>query len=224
MHVVDDHFRGAGIACGGAQAAGKVDLIEQDWRHLPKQHHMYAVIMGADGGRAVFVLAAGGSAVTHNVTVLDGSGGLEAIIQTHLFAGFPRTLNALAAVHRVGVNVEEIPREPRDDLRTDWRRRGESLCSEVYGPSYTKLRAKTKELHPDFDLWMVETGYGRVMSRPGLTRRMRELCVIAALMGQNVPPQLVRYEDGCARAGFVTCARSDADCVLGSGSTGWWWC
>jgi len=40
---------------------------------------------------------------------------------------------------------------------------------------------------------MVETGYGRVMGRPGLELRMRELCVVAVLAGMNVPAQLLRY-------------------------------
>jgi hypothetical protein len=49
-----------------------------------------------------------------------------------------------------------------------------------------------KQLHPVLDVMMLEHGYGRVLSRPGLTLRLRELCVVAALAGQDVAPQLVR--------------------------------
>jgi hypothetical protein len=49
-----------------------------------------------------------------------------------------------------------------------------------------------EQLHPVLDAMMLEHGYGRVLSRPGLSLRLRELCVIAALAGQDVAPQLVR--------------------------------
>ncbi len=48
---------------------------------------------------------------------------------------------------------------------------------------------------------MVEIGYGRILSRPGLTLRERELCVIAVLAGQNVAPQLSSHLRGAMRAG-----------------------
>jgi alkylhydroperoxidase/carboxymuconolactone decarboxylase family protein YurZ len=47
------------------------------------------------------------------------------------------------------------------------------------------------QLHPVLDTLMLEHGYGRVLSRPGLSLRLRELCVIAVLVGQDVSPQLV---------------------------------
>jgi alkylhydroperoxidase/carboxymuconolactone decarboxylase family protein YurZ len=49
-----------------------------------------------------------------------------------------------------------------------------------------------EQLHPVLDDMMLEYGYGRVLSRPGLSLRLRELCVVAALAGQDVAPQLVR--------------------------------
>lgn len=57
---------------------------------------------------------------------------------------------------------------------------------------YGKLRKRMGQLHPVLDTLMLEHGYGRVLSRPGLTLRLRELCVIAVLVGQDVSPQLVR--------------------------------
>ena len=56
-------------------------------------------------------------------------------------------------------------------------------------------------IHPDLDRWMLQTGYGRVLSRPGLAPRMRELCVIAVLAGQNVTPQLFSHLRGAVNVG-----------------------
>ena len=56
-------------------------------------------------------------------------------------------------------------------------------------------------IHPDLDKWMLQTGYGRVLSRPGLTPRLRELCVIAVLTGQNVTPQLFSHLRGAVNVG-----------------------
>ena len=57
-------------------------------------------------------------------------------------------------------------------------------------------------LHPLLDRMMIENGYGRVMSRTGeLSMRMRELCVVAALSGQNVAPQLTSHIRGAMRCG-----------------------
>ncbi len=70
-----------------------------------------------------------------------------------------------------------------------------SLKSTVSGAGgYEKLRQRMKQLHPVLDIMMLEHGYGRVLSRPGLSLRLRELCVVAALAGQDVAPQLVRLK------------------------------
>ncbi|MCK5688026.1 carboxymuconolactone decarboxylase family protein [Myxococcota bacterium] len=130
----------------------------------------------------------------------DQHGGIEAILQTLLFAGYPRAINALAQVRRIGVEPELFT-EPQDTLRADWQRNGEELCRAVYGTSYDTLRENITWLHPDLDLWVVETGYGRVLSRPGLSARQRELCVVAVLAGQDVAPQLRSHLQGAINVG-----------------------
>jgi alkylhydroperoxidase/carboxymuconolactone decarboxylase family protein YurZ len=38
--------------------------------------------------------------------------GIEAVLQTHLFAGYPRTLNALTALHHAGAPTREAVESP----------------------------------------------------------------------------------------------------------------
>jgi 4-carboxymuconolactone decarboxylase len=121
----------------------------------------------------------------------------EAILQSHLFVGFPITLEAmrLRAGQRsgeAGTALEEV---------TDFRARGERICATVYGRSYPRLRESVAALHPELDRWMVEEGYGRVLGRPGLDLATRELCVVALLVVWDAPRQLHSHLLGARNAG-----------------------
>jgi 4-carboxymuconolactone decarboxylase len=126
----------------------------------------------------------------------------EIILQSYLFAGFPRTLNAM----RMWRVVSERPAPDTDpeaaaedfDL---WRRRGASTCAVVYGKSYEKLRQNVCELHPALDEWMIVDGYGKVLSRPGVDLRTRELCVVAACAVSGQQRQLHSHLHGALNSG-----------------------
>ena len=93
----------------------------------------------------------------------------EVIIQSYLFCGFPRTLNA-ARTWRA-ISGEAAPAsDPSAEIRNsdDWERQGEQTCEIVYGESYQLLRENIRKLHPALDSWMITDGYGKVLSRPQL--------------------------------------------------------
>ena len=123
--------------------------------------------------------------------------GIEVILQTHLFAGYPRTINALGVIRSLGCELNES----RDAPPSQWRTDGAALCSQIYGGSYDLLRERVASLHVDLDSWMLEVGYGRVLSRPGATPRQRELAVLAVLGGQDVAPQLTSHLRGAVHVG-----------------------
>jgi len=58
-----------------------------------------------------------------------------------------------------------------------------------------------RALHPDLETWMVEHGYGRVLARPGLGARERELITVAALAALGWERQLVSHVLGALRVG-----------------------
>mmetsp|Transcript_46110 Transcript_46110/g.144655 ORF Transcript_46110/g.144655 Transcript_46110/m.144655 type:complete len:163 (-) Transcript_46110:220-708(-) len=79
---------------------------------------------------------------------------MEVLLQTHLFAGFPRTINALATVRRIGVREgAENWKQHTDSTR--WQESGEKTCETIYGRGYDKLRQQMKQLHPILDAMMV---------------------------------------------------------------------
>ena len=101
----------------------------------------------------------------------------ELLLQTYLFAGFPRALNAMREWRRLAPTSG-----PDADARSidDWRRDGERTCAAVYGRMYERLRENIRDLHERLDDWMITEGYGKVLSRPGLDLPRRELCIVAA--------------------------------------------
>ncbi|MCA9754372.1 MAG: carboxymuconolactone decarboxylase family protein [Candidatus Eisenbacteria bacterium] len=176
----------------------------------------------------------------------------ESLLQSYLFVGFPRTINALARLHEVtrsrrrGLGLaadplhvpSEIPSLDRilggpgdfgaalkgrrirlaegppmhlespgegpgsfERYAREWWRRGSELCRAVYGSQYTRLRENLGRIHPELADWMVFEGYGKVLSRPVITPRERELWIIPLLLVQNVPDQLYSHLRGAKNLG-----------------------
>lgn len=133
----------------------------------------------------------------------------EAILQTHLFAGYPRTLNALAAFRdackKAGnpltgeIKLREEPLEG-DDVET-FRKRGRELFDKIYGSKAEGVDKFAKAGSPDLADWAIVEGYGRVLSRPVLEPRTRSLCIVAALIPLDVTPQLKGHVQGALNTG-----------------------
>ena len=58
-----------------------------------------------------------------------------------------------------------------------------------------------RRLNADVERWMVEEGYGKVLGRPGLSVRDRELCIVAQLVVLDVPRQLYSHLRGALNVG-----------------------
>lgn len=121
----------------------------------------------------------------------------EVILQSHLFVGYPRALNAMVLWRRRC----PVPGGSVDVPPADRTRRGEDVCRVVYGRAYEELRANVRALHPALDEWMLSDGYGRVLARPGLDVMTRELCIVALLVTLDVPRQLYSHLRGSLHAG-----------------------
>ena len=126
----------------------------------------------------------------------------EVVLQSYLFCGFPRALNAAREWRRVAGVAAPASDEAEDiALIPEWRARGEQTCAMVYGDMYEKLRLNVRDLHPALDAWMVIDGYGKVLSRPGLELERRELCVVAACAAMGQDRQLHSHLHGALNVG-----------------------
>jgi 4-carboxymuconolactone decarboxylase len=131
----------------------------------------------------------------------------ELLLQSYLFAGFPRALNAMREWRRyepeVVTPVEEI------DAHVV-RANGVATCSAVYGSMYERLRHNIRTLHPLLDEWMITEGYGKVLSRPALDLGRRELCVVAACAASDQDRQLHSHLHGALNVGVPRVVIDDA--------------
>ena len=151
-------------------------------------------------------------AMSDAVDGLDPAWVEELVLQSYLFAGFPRALNAMREWRRL--SRRRAPRED-EDARAEsqaalWRERGERTCAVVYGPFYEALRHNIRDLHPALDAWMIVDGYGKVLSRAGLDLRRRELCVVGACAAARQDRQLHSHLHGALHAGATAEEVADA--------------
>jgi 4-carboxymuconolactone decarboxylase len=98
------------------------------------------------------------------------------------------------------------PAPPSDDGASsshvsEWEKSGEQTCAIVYGDSYEMLRRNVRELHPALDAWMITDGYGKVLSRPALDLKRRELCIVAACAAAGQQRQLHSHLHGALNSG-----------------------
>jgi 4-carboxymuconolactone decarboxylase len=128
----------------------------------------------------------------------------ELLLQTYLFAGFPRALNAFREWRRLTPAPADA-HAPEPDVDS-WTVRGEDTCRTVYGSMYDKLRGNIDALHPALDSWMIVEGYGKVLSRPGLDLQRRELCIVAACIASGQERQLHSHLHGSLNVGVAPAA------------------
>jgi len=124
----------------------------------------------------------------------------ELVLQSYLFAGFPRALNAMREWRRFEPDVSNQSDSPDVEAR---RGDGVATCSAVYGSMYDRLRHNIQALHPLLDDWMITEGYGKVLSRPALDLGRRELCVVAACAASDQPRQLHSHLHGALNVGVA---------------------
>lgn len=154
-----------------------------------------AAISGADEATMRTVMEQAGDSV-------DAAHVEEVILQSYLFAGFPRALNA-ARIWR-GVSGREAPQADQEASiarAPEWVTRGAATCETVYGDSYALLRENIRALHPALDAWMIADGYGKVLSRPQLDLKTRELCIVAACAASMQQRQLHSHLHGALNCG-----------------------
>jgi len=130
----------------------------------------------------------------------------ELLLQTYLFAGFPRALNGMREWRRItpAPVASTLAADVADPVAA-----GERTCAQVYGGMYDRLRQNIAALHPRLDDWMIAEGYGKVLSRSALDLARRELCIIAACAASGQDRQLQSHLHGARNVGVPDRAIGD---------------
>jgi 4-carboxymuconolactone decarboxylase len=139
-------------------------------------------------------------AVRHQVSGLQL---YEIVLQSYLFLGFPRMLEAaqhlnqtLPPSSRKACTHAVTPQESET-----WFHRGMTLYRRVYGSNHQLLKERVELFAPEIFRWMIVEGYGKVLSRPGLDSTVRELAVVAMIMMENRERQLHSHLKGALNVG-----------------------
>lgn len=142
----------------------------------------------------------------------------EAVYQCAPFVGFPKTLNAIAAMNEVFVQKGiELPLQSAETVNeADRYERGAALQTPLYG---SEIADRYSWLPDGFDKavprWLTELGFGDFATRGGLDGKTRELLTVvmlAAMGGAEV--QVRAHVAGALRAGNtkeeIVCALAQA--------------
>jgi alkylhydroperoxidase/carboxymuconolactone decarboxylase family protein YurZ len=128
----------------------------------------------------------------------------EIILQSHLFVGYPAMIEAariFAPFHPVKKITGKIvaPYSPAEIKR--WHREGSDKIRRLYGTQFPQLVSYINSFSPQILTWMVIDGYGRVLSRPGASFRLRELSTVATLTVTGYENQLLAHIRGTVNIG-----------------------
>lgn len=133
----------------------------------------------------------------------------EAVLMVHLFAGFPRTIEAFDHLSEEGglgvLETEEAL------IELDQPDRGHDMFEVIYGQKSVAVRDHLHSHHPDLIAWVMGHVYGRVLTRPGLSAAMREILAVTALASLGQDRQLASHARGAVRCGAEV---NDLDVVI----------
>jgi 4-carboxymuconolactone decarboxylase len=135
----------------------------------------------------------------------------ELLLQSFLNVGYPLALVAFGVWRAVSGPAKETGERVDHAEWERWLKRGEEACAEVYGRTYHKLLLNLRGLHPAIEPLVVVDAYGKILGRPGLDAKRRELCTLAAIAMLNAPRQLHAHLRGALNTGST---REDVDAVL----------
>jgi len=139
----------------------------------------------------------------------------ELLLQSLLVVGYPLTLVAFAAWREVAGPLPVAGNGEGEELAhedwSSWAKRGAVVCAEVYGRAYHKLLLNLRALHPALEDLVLVDAYGKLIGRPGLDLKRRELCTVAAIAVLGTARQLHSHLRGALNSGAT---RAEVEAVL----------
>ncbi len=218
--ALESHARPTLTNCSGTPI-GRIDARLPVEREEPRSGEIRSVPVSAATAEAIVRLGAAAASGDPErlVAALERSGRIESddieelLLQTYLFAGFPRTINAFFTWQGWASRDGRERGERRVESRPAeaFRARGESLCRRVYGDHYEPLRIRLERLHPEIAEWTLVEGYGKVLGRPGSPGAdMRELAAVGALIALDAGRQLAAHLRGALHVGVPLAALASA--------------
>lgn len=113
----------------------------------------------------------------------------ELTLQGYLFLGFPSAIEAFGVLDGI-----ILPRKNKREQSTLSRvKKGRNICRSIYREKYPALMQNLSRKSPELVDWIIEEGYGKVLSRPGAGLHLRELFSVGLLAATGFPKQLFAH-------------------------------
>ncbi len=127
----------------------------------------------------------------------------EILLQSYLFFGYAQAIESAKTFSAALLKKQLLIPHSSDksDVPNPWRKRGEALCRKIYTPNYERLVANMATVSPELSDWMIDEGYGKVLSRPGPTELEREVASVVFLAITGHPVQLYSHVRGAKNLG-----------------------
>ena len=139
----------------------------------------------------------------------------EVLLQSLLVVGYPLALVAFGVWREVAGGAAQQPNGAAEQLAHHdweaWAQRGADVCKAVYGRAYHKLLLNLRALHPALEDLVLVDAYGKVIGRPGLDLKRRELCTVATSAVLGTAQQLHSHLRGALNTGAT---RAEVEAVL----------
>src|SRR5437879_4356746 len=139
----------------------------------------------------------------------------ELLLQSLLLVGYPLALVAFGVWRDVTGPSARGGDSAGEELAHEewqaWAERGAQVCAAVYGRAYHKLLVNLRSLHPALEDLVLVDAYGKVIGRPGLDMKRRELCTVAAIAVLGTAQQLHSHLRGALNTGAT---REEIEAVL----------
>ncbi len=139
----------------------------------------------------------------------------ELLLQSMLVVGYPLTLVAFGVWREVAGPTAKGGHAAEPLAHEEWQAwadRGAAVCRAVYGRAYHKLLLNLRALHPALEDLVLVDAYGKVIGRPGLDLKRRELCTVAAIAVLGTAQQLHSHLRGALNTGATV---TEIEAVLG---------
>lgn len=123
----------------------------------------------------------------------------ELLLQVVLFCGFPRVVTAFEHLAAAWPTASEpaggaLP-------AADQPAAGRALFAAIYGKNDAAVRAMLRGYHAEFHDFVLEAAYGRILTRPALSPRDRELVAAGLLAAMDQQRQFVAHARGALHFG-----------------------
>jgi len=122
----------------------------------------------------------------------------EALLQIYLFCGFPASIESLKIFNSYfSITYKKTNFKKNKNVLLN----GQTVCKKVYLNNYSKLMKNFEILSLDLKHWMITEGYGKVLSRKGISLKHRELLNVAILATNYYEHQLYSHIKGSFNTG-----------------------